>query len=293
MRARASPALVVFAPTKGTACCSIRVWHTLIAALMRIALGVEFDGSGYCGWERQPGAPTIQGVLETALSRVATEPVATVCAGRTDAGVHAYAQVVHFDTTVAREPHAWVHGTNTHLPAAIRVLWARRVGDSFHARYSAQSRFYQYLVLNRSVRPALLSGRAAWEYRPLDVALMQDGADYLLGEHDFSAFRAAGCQSKTPVRRVHRLEVSRRGDLVVVDVSANAFLQHMVRNIVGSLLCVGYQKHKPHWVLDVLRGLDRRRAGMTASAAGLYLVGVRYPNSFRLPSMGAARAPLL
>ena len=252
---------------------------------MRIALGLEYDGSRFHGFERQPGRRTVQSEVEAALARVAAAPVRVVCAGRTDAGVHATGQVVHFDTAASRPVHAWVRGTNTYLPPDVTVLWARIVADGFHARFLALQRRYRYVIVNRDTRPALLAGRAAWEYRPLDARLMRLAARHLAGEHDFSSFRAAGCQARHPVRRLHRIEVARTGDRIVIDVHANAFLQHMVRNIAGTLVAVGAGEHDPDWVASVLAARDRRAAGVTAAPDGLYLVGVDYPEEAGIPAV--------
>ena len=252
---------------------------------MRIALGLEYDGSRFHGFERQPGRRTVQGEVEAALARIAAAPVRVVCAGRTDAGVHATGQVVHFDTAASRPVHAWVRGTNTYLPPDVAVPWARIVADGFHARFLALQRRYRYVIVNRDTRPALLAGRAAWEYRPLDARLMRLAARHLAGEHDFSSFRAAGCQARHPVRRLHRIEVARTGDRIVIDVHANAFLQHMVRNIAGTLVAVGAGEHDPDWVASVLAARDRRAAGVTAAPDGLYLVGVDYPEEAGIPAV--------
>jgi len=250
---------------------------------MRFAIGVEYDGSDFSGWERQPGRRTIQAAVEDALSRVADERVRTICAGRTDARVHALCQVVHFDTRARREVHAWMMGANANLPEDVSVLWARPVDDEFHARYSARRRHYRYVVLNRRTRPAVWRRRAAWAYRALDASRMQAGADYLVGEHDFSAFRGAGCQSRSPRRDVQRLEVVRHGSFVVIDVVANAFLQHMVRNMAGVLLGIGEGRHEPVWAREVLDARDRTRGGVTAPPEGLYLTRVDYAPELALP----------
>ena len=252
---------------------------------MRIALGLEYDGSRFHGFERQPARRTIQGEVEDALTRIAASPVRVVCAGRTDAGVHALGQVVHFDTAASRPLDAWMRGTNTFLPPDVAVLWARVVGDDFHARFLARQRRYRYVIVNRSTRPALLAGRAAWEHRRLDARLMHLGARHLAGEHDFSSFRAAGCQARHPVRRVDRIEVNRIGERIVIDIHANAFLQHMVRNVAGTLVAVGAGEHDPAWVAAVLAARDRRTAGVTAPAGGLYLVGVGYPDAAGIPAV--------
>ena len=250
---------------------------------MRIAMGVEYDGTPFSGWQRQRQASTVQARLEQALSQVAARPVAVVCAGRTDAGVHARGQVIHFDTQARRPPRAWVLGANVQLPAAISVHWARVVEDTFHARFSATARRYRYVILNRWVRSALDHARAAWEHRPLDADRMACAGRALLGKHDFSAFRAAGCQARTSVREVHELAVRRQGDFIVIEIEANAFLQHMVRNIAGTLMRVGRGEADDRWVAQVLATGDRRLAGVTAPPEGLYFLGVRYPNVFALP----------
>nr|VFJ94912.1 MAG: tRNA pseudouridine38-40 synthase [Candidatus Kentron sp. H]VFJ95733.1 MAG: tRNA pseudouridine38-40 synthase [Candidatus Kentron sp. H]VFK02097.1 MAG: tRNA pseudouridine38-40 synthase [Candidatus Kentron sp. H] len=221
--------------------------------------------------------------MEEALSGIADSPVHTVCAGRTDAGVHARGQVVHFETDAIRPRHAWIIGTNTNLPRAISVLWAKPVPDEFHARFSARSRHYRYRILNRPVRPALYRKHITWERRPLAVDRMQAGADYLIGEHDFSAFRAAACQATNPIRAIHTLQVTRHGEHILIDVIANAFLYHMVRNIAGVLMAIGTGKQPPEWAARVLATRDRTKGAVTAPAEGLYLVGVDYPEHFRIP----------
>ncbi len=257
----------------------------------RIALCVRYDGSNYYGWQRQEGLDTIQAQLEKALSLVANHPVTVVGAGRTDAGVHATGQIVHFDTDAVRSEHAWVFGANTHLPRDISVMWVRPVSLDFHARYSALSRRYRYIIYNHEIRPAVLAKAVSWYYRGLEVELIQQSVPYLIGEHDFSAFRGAGCQSNTPIREVFNIEIVRQQKIVTIDVEANAFLLHMVRNIVGVLMTVGSGVRPPKWVKEVLESRDRRRAAMTASPHGLYFVEVNYSAEFDLPK--APESPLL
>ncbi|MDO8862885.1 tRNA pseudouridine(38-40) synthase TruA [Haliea sp. E1-2-M8] len=251
----------------------------------RIACRIEYDGSAYNGWQAQPhpGSRTVQQTLEAALTGIAAEPLRVHCAGRTDSGVHGHAQVIHFDAPTARSCKAWVIGSNSRLPADIRVHWAQPVPADFHARFSAQARRYRYLIANTAIRPALLGRQLSWQRQPLDAGRMHAAAQFLLGERDFSAFRAAACQSSTPYRCVTRCEVSRRGDLVVIDIQANAFLHHMVRNIAGSLMAVGTGSREPAWIGELLGGQDRTRAAETAPAEGLYLVDVVYPARFALP----------
>lgn len=250
---------------------------------MKIALGVEYDGSRFCGWQTQPEGCSVQDALERALREVADAPVATICAGRTDAGVHALSQVVHFDTSARRPASAWVRGTNALLPPPCAVIWAHEVAGSFHARYSALSRCYRYILLNDAVRPAAAHARVGWFHLPLDLEKMRCAASLLVGEHDFSAFRSAECQARSPVRVVKRLEVARSGRHIVFDVQANAFLHHMVRNIVGCLVYVGKGRFPPEWVGELLAGRDRTRAAPTFDAAGLYLADVEYEAHWGLP----------
>jgi len=252
---------------------------------MRFALGVEYDGSDFSGWESQPRRRTVQSTLEAALSGVAARKVETVCAGRTDAGVHATAQVVHFDSRAERVPHEWVLGANSNLPGDVSVRWASPVAEDFHARYSALRRYYRYVIQNRRERPALLRQRAAWERSALDAGCMQAGAEHLLGEQDFSSFRAAGCQARSPVRTVVSLEVHRRGDLVFIDIAANAFLQHMVRNVAGVLIEIGKGKREPAWAGELLAARDRTRGAVTAPPQGLYLSRIDYPPGHGLPAV--------
>lgn len=251
--------------------------------MTRIALGLEYDGAEFCGWQIQDGARNVQACLEQALGKVADHAVRVICAGRTDTGVHALNQVVHFDTGAARAPRAWVFGANTYLPHDVSVLWAQQVNDDFHARFSAIARHYRYVILNRAVRPALGYARVSWCYRALDVARMNQGAQYLMGAHDFSAYRAVSCQAKHALRTVHRLQITRHGELVVLEISANAFLHHMVRNIAGVLMEIGSGEREPVWAHEVLEGRDRTLGGITAPPHGLTLVAVDYPERFDLP----------
>ena len=249
---------------------------------MRIALGLEYDGSRFLGWQTQPGGGTVQDALEAALGAIAGEQVDVTCAGRTDRGVHAREQVVHFDTTAERPLTAWVRGVNAVLPGSVAVLWAKPMPATFHARYSARSRTYRYMLLNRSVRPALAASYAGWFHLPLDVAAMRDAAALLVGEHDFSAFRSAECQAKSPRRSLLRLDIERRGERIDFVLTANAFLHHMVRNLVGTLVYVGKGKHPASWVSDVLESRDRARAAPTFSAEGLYLEAIDYAPAWGL-----------
>jgi tRNA pseudouridine38-40 synthase len=253
----------------------------------RIALGIEYDGSAYGGWQVQSAVESVQARLERALAHVADAPIALVCAGRTDAGVHARAQVAHFDTSAVRSSRAWLLGTNRLLPADISVRWSRPVPGHFHARYSALSRTYRYLILNRTARSALAARRTLLVHRPLDVAAMQAAASALVGEHDFSAFRSVECQSRSPVRILHRLGVERAGDWVMIEATANAFLHHMVRNLVGLLLAVGLQRVPPEHARERLQSRRRDAHVVTASACGLYLWHVDYPRQFGLPGDSA------
>lgn len=248
-----------------------------------MALGVEYDGSRFCGWQTQPEGCAVQDAFERALCEIADMPVSTVCAGRTDAGVHALAQVVHFDTDARRPPSAWVRGVNALLPPSCAVTWAREMAEDFHARYSAESRSYRYILLNDPVRPAAAHARVGWFHLPLDLEKMRSAARLLVGEHDFSAFRSAECQARSPVRTVKRLDLVRSGTYVMFDVQANAYLHHMVRNIVGCLVYVGKGKFPPEWVGELLAGRDRTRAAPTFAAAGLYLAQVEYGPHWGLP----------
>ena len=250
---------------------------------MRIALGIEYDGTDFLGWQRLSHGASVQGRLEQALSFVAAEHIAVTCAGRTDAGVHGRCQVVHFDTEVQRDMRSWVLGTCSNLPQSTAVLWAQAVPDDFHARFSARSRRYRYTILNRAIRPALDARYVTWERHPLDAERMHAAAQALIGEHDFSAFRAMSCQAAHARREVKHLSVRREGQHVIVDIEANAFLHHMVRNIVGSLLLVGRGEQVPEWIAALLAGRNREVAGPTAAASGLTFIGPRYEKHWGLP----------
>jgi len=260
---------------------------------MRIALGIEYDGSAFRGWQSQESAIGIQSLVERALTAVADHPIEVMAAGRTDAGVHALMQVVHFDTSAQRSERAWVLGVTSGLPKQISVLWAREMSEAFHARYSAQARSYRYYILNRSIRPAIGADYLSWVREPLDAARMHVAAQHLLGEHDFTAFRAAQCQARTPMRFVHSVNVVRAGEIIELAVTANAFLHHMVRNIAGVLIAVGTGEQSTDWPREVLAGRDRTRGGITAPAGGLYLTGVRYSSALQLPSERSERPAML
>ena len=260
--------------------------------LQRYALGIEYDGGAFSGWQRlsrhgepeRPGEPTVQGAVEQAISFVAGAPVETVCAGRTDAGVHASGQVVHFDSPVQRDARGWVLGVTSQLPPSVCVRWCVETAPDFHARFSARARRYRYSLLNRPVRPALHRQYLSWERRPLDADAMHRAAQALVGEQDFSAFRTVHCQAAHARRELQHIEVRREGDIVQVEVQANAFLHHMVRNIVGSLLLVGRGEQREAWISELLAGRDRTVAGPTAPSAGLVFLGPRYPAQWRLPA---------
>jgi len=249
----------------------------------RIALGIEYDGSHYCGWQYQDHSPSVQEKVEQALSKVANHPVRVSCAGRTDTGVHALGQVIHFDTVAEREDHAWVLGGNANLPNDISVLWAKSVAEDFHARFSAVRRLYRYVIFNRPIRPAILHRRVSWEYRPLKVERMREAAQYLIGEHDFSSYRAQACQAKSPCRTLYRLEVQRQAEMIMLELEANGFLHHMVRNIAGVLMKIGAGEAEPVWAREVLELQDRTQGGVTASPDGLYFVTAFYPEQFAIP----------
>jgi tRNA pseudouridine38-40 synthase len=258
----------------------------------RLACRIEYHGGVYSGWQSQAQGhvTTVQDLLEAALSAVADEKIRVFCAGRTDTGVHAHCQIFHFEAPVARSPKSWVFGGNTHLPRDIRIHWLVPVAEDFHARFSAHSRSYRYIIENTLVHSAILSGAVTWHRKSLDVSTMHTAAQALLGKKDFSAFRAASCQSNSPVRDVQAVSVRRRGDLVALDIQANAFLHHMVRNIAGALMMVGEGRQPVSWVEELLVGKDRTVAADTAAASGLYLIDVRYPDSFGLPKTPAGPA---
>lgn len=250
---------------------------------MRIAIGIEYDGSHFHGWQAQPELQTVQGTLECALAAIAGEPVTVVAAGRTDTGVHALEQVAHFDTNVSRPLQAWVRGVNSHLSSTVAVHWAVPVEAEFHARFSAISRSYRYVLFNHPVRPALHSGRVGWYHRTLDVDKMSAATRYLIGEHDFSSFRSAECQAKSPVKTLHEATVQRYGDYILFDFRAGGFLHHMVRNIVGALLWVGYGKEPSEGLVALLAARDRTLAAPTFAPDGLYFVGAEYEERWQLP----------
>lgn len=251
---------------------------------MRWALGVSYLGQAYDGWQSQPSGRTVQDHLEAALARFADQPVSTVCAGRTDAGVHGLMQVVHFDTEVVREPFSWVRGTNTFLPADIAVQWAHPVPPEFHSRASALARRYAYVLLESAVRPSVESGRAGWVFRPLDEGALRDAASRLLGEHDFTSFRASGCQARSPVKTLARVDIERRGPYWRFEFEANAFLHHMIRNIMGCLVAVGQGQQAPAWIDEVLAARSRDAAAPTFSPNGLYFLGPVYEARWGLPA---------
>lgn len=260
---------------------------SLPPGIFRWALGVEYAGTAYSGWQRLPGRreKTIQGAIEAALSYVANESVVLTCAGRTDAGVHATGQVVHFDTVAARHAKSWLLGVNSHLPEDIRIRWAHPVIPQFHARFSAVARTYRYLIANTAAEPALAAGKCLWIRQPLDLDAMRQAAAYCLGEHDFSSVRGSSCQAKSPVRTIHHMTISRCEDWIVVEIRGNAFLHHMVRNLMGLLLPVGKGLRSPEWVADVIARCDRTQAGKTEAPGALYLVKVDYDSEFGLPLM--------
>jgi len=270
----------------------IKPGELLPPGMHRWALCVEYSGTGLNGFQKQTTTvETVQQKLESALSKVANEPIALVCAGRTDAGVHATGQVIHFDTLAVRHEKAWVQGVNTYLPDGIRVYWGREVGPYFHARFSAERRTYHYLIHSAQVRSAVLQKQVTWTQHALDLESMQSAVVFLLGVHDFSAFRAAQCQAKSPVREVGAISIVRKGGFLVLEISANAFLHHMVRNIVGSIIEVGRGRQAPQWLASLLEGRDRALAAPTAPPHGLYLVEVEYPRQFGLPQKDSVGPP--
>jgi len=250
---------------------------------MRIAIGIEYDGRPFCGWQSQASRCGIQDALESAIGAVAGDAITLNAAGRTDQGVHATNQVAHFETGAARPLSAWVRGVNAQLPDAIAIRWAREVPDEFHARFSARRRTYHYLLLNRFERPALLAGRVGWCHRPLDAEPMRQGAQLLLGEHDFSSFRSAECQAKTPVKTIDRIALEAEGAMLIFTFTASAFLHHMVRNIVGALVMIGKGAHRPEWIGELLALRDRTHGPATFMPDGLYLSGIEYDPRFGLP----------
>jgi len=251
---------------------------------MRIALGLSYDGSHFCGWQSQPAACGVQDALELAISKIAQHDIRVHAAGRTDTGVHALGQVVHFETNCLRPISAWVRGVNAHLPPSVRVQWAHAVDDAFHARFSAFQRSYQYVLYNAEVAPAIMVDKAGWFHAPLDHAAMKEAASYLIGEHDFSAFRASECQAKSAIKRLHIAEVRQQGDYFIFDFSALAFLQHQVRNMIGALIYVGKGAHSPLYIKELLQKRDRTLSPPTFSPCGLYLTSVGYDAKWGLPS---------
>ena len=264
--------------------------QALPAGVSRFAAIVQYQGADFCGFQRQKHSPSVQQELEQALSYVADCPVKLHCAGRTDTAVHASHQVIHFDTSAQRSGYSWVQGANSQLPDSISLIWADKITPDFHSRFSAGARTYRYVIDNSPTRPAIMSGAITWVKKPLDISLMQQSCEYLLGEQDFSAFRGSGCQSNSPCRNVHSAKVFRRGNLVIFEITANAFLLHMVRNIVGSLIEVGTARQKPLWIQQLLAQGDRCKSAATAAPDGLYLVAVDYPAKFGLPML--AKGPV-
>lgn len=255
----------------------------------RIVMGVEYDGSQFSGWQFQNHCDnTVQFVVEKALSKVANENIRVICGGRTDAGVHAAEQVIHFDTSAQRELRGWVYGANTNLPKSVCILWAQPISEDFHARFSAIARQYRYVIFNRPIRPTFLAYRTTWEYRPLDADKMHQAAQALVGEHDFTSYRTVACQAKSPVRNLHWIKVWRQGQYVIIDVEANGFLHHMVRNIAGVLLEIGAGNAPENWAKEVLEHRDRTQGGITAPPYGLYFQKIIYPEEFNLPQLSLA-----
>lgn len=280
--------IVVSFPVENGVCDLMMAGHHGDSLTMRFAAGIEYNGARFHGWQIQRGVPSVQAEVEQALGKVADHPIRVHCAGRTDAGVHSLAQVVHFDTGAVREPRNWLMGVNVHLPEDVAVLWVQPVRDDFHARFSATSRSYRYLVLNRPSRPGLMARRVTWVHRTLDVEKMHESAQALLGTHDFTSYRALACQAKHPVRTITRISVVRHGELVELRITANAFLHHMVRNIAGVLLAVGRGEAPVSRAAEVLGFRDRSRGEVTAPADGLYFAGVSYPGGYGLPDCSGA-----
>lgn len=260
---------------------------------MRIALGVEYDGSSFHGWQIQDGVRTVQESLEQALGKVANHPVRVHCAGRTDTGVHATGQVVHFESDAVRSMRAWVFGGNVNMPHDVNILWAKAMSNDFHARFSAVGRHYRYVILNRMSRSALQRDRMVWCHYPLEERLMHEAGQHLVGTHDFSSYRALGCQAKSPIKTVHKLRVTRQDDQVSIEIHAHAFLHHMVRNIAGVLMTIGRKEQSPVWAKEVLSFRDRALGGVTARPQGLYLTKVDYPDEFEVPTDEAFPTPLI
>lgn len=249
---------------------------------MRIALGISYDGTAYYGWQTQANSPSVQSSVTTAVAKVADHAVKIVCAGRTDKGVHALNQVVHFDTDAVRDMRSWVLGTNTHLCKDIRILWAKSVDLDFHARFSATARSYRYVIYNAPIASALLRNQTTWYHPLLNETRMVEAAIHLIGEHDFTSYRALQCQAHSPIRVVQQLEITRKEEFIFIDIKANAFLHHMVRNIVGVLMAIGSGKHEPIWAKEVLQAKNRAVGEVTAPASGLYFMQVFYPERFKL-----------
>lgn len=258
---------------------------------MRIALGLQYDGSAFCGWQWQPDVTTVQGELERALQGFTTVPISTVVAGRTDTGVHALGQVVHFDTDLERESFSWVRGINAFLPRTVAIQWAKPVSETFHARFTAFDRTYYYVLYVHPVRSPMLAGRAGWVYMPLDIEAMRAAAAQWVGEHDFTSFRSSECQAKSPVKHLHQIDIERRGSFIHFRFRANAFLHHMVRNLMGCLLMVGRGRQRPEWASEVLAARDRKLASPTFMPDGLYLAKVGYPAEFELPEPNLGSEP--
>lgn len=294
-----SALIMLWATTLGGGCFSFRecLWLNAIPrfaqslSMPRIALGIEYDGAGFCGWQTQPSGGAVQDAVDAALSSIAAEPISSHCAGRTDAGVHALGQVIHFDTQARRPLSAWVRGVNGRLPRTVAVQWAQEVPEAFHARSSARGRAYLYLLVNRRERPGLNHHRVGWHHRPLDLDRMHAAVGHLRGIHDFTSFRAAECQARSPVKDLRVADMTRQGDLIAFRFAADAFLHHMVRNIVGCLVLVGKGGRPPEWMLEVLQARDRRLAAPTFDAAGLYLHAVQYDGQWGLPGAGANFPP--